>query len=156
MSSEIPCKERWYDDFSVGESFVLGSVEMVENDMINFACQFDPQPFHIDPGAAVDTIFGGLVASGCHTLSLMMKLNTEAFLGQHALGSPGIRELSWPAPTRPGDILTLTAKVLDMRLSESRPNLGLIEVHYEMTNQNGDLSLTAISTIMFAKRATSD
>ncbi|MDP6902122.1 MAG: MaoC/PaaZ C-terminal domain-containing protein, partial [Acidimicrobiales bacterium] len=66
MSSEIPCKERWYDDFSIGESFVLGSIEMVETEMINFATQFDPQPFHIDPKAAVDTIFGGLVASGCH------------------------------------------------------------------------------------------
>ena len=152
MSSQIPCKERCFEDFSTGESFVLGSVEMVEAEMINFATQFDPQPFHTDPQAAVDTIFGGLVASGCHTLSLMMKLNTEHFLGENALGSPGIRELSWPVPARPGDVLTLEVNILDMRVSKSRPNLGLIEVNYEMTNQNADLSLKAISTIMFAKR----
>ncbi len=156
MSSEIPCKERWYDDFSIGESFILGSIEMVETEMINFATQFDPQPFHIDPKAAVDTIFGGLVASGCHTLSLMMKLNTEHFLGTNALGSPGIRELSWPVPARAGDVLMLEVQILDMRVSNSRPNLGLIEVNYDMTNQNGDLSLKAISTIMFAKKSTSN
>ena len=149
MSSEIPCKERWYDDFSIGESFVLGSVEMVETEMINFATQFDPQPFHIDPKAAVDTIFGGLGAAGCHTLSLMMKLNTEHFLGKNALGSPGIRELSWPEPARASEVLTLEDQLFQMSMSTTRPKLGLIELNKNMTNKISTVCLKQI--IIFPK-----
>ena len=81
MPSDIPCNERWYEDFSEGESFLLGSVEMVEKEMLDFANQFDPQRFHIDPEAAAETLYGGLIASGWHTGSLMMKLTAEGFLG---------------------------------------------------------------------------
>ena len=83
---DIPCKERFYDDFSVGEKFSLGTVVMKEEEMINFATQFDPQRFHLDPEAAAQTIYGGLIASGWHTGSLMMKLLAEGFLGEHSVG----------------------------------------------------------------------
>ena len=94
MTSEIPVKDRYYEDFSVGESFTLGSVEMVEEEMIEFATQFDPQRFHIDPEAAARTVYGGLIASGWHTGSLMMRLSADYFLGESSLGSAGASELS--------------------------------------------------------------
>ena len=83
MTSDIPLKDRYYEDFSVGDSFTLGSVEMVEDEMISFATQFDPQRFHVDPEAAAQTIYGGLIASGWHTGSLMMRLSADDFLGDN-------------------------------------------------------------------------
>ncbi len=152
MSSKIPCKERWYDDFSVGESFLLGSVEMIEDEMIAFATQFDPQRFHIDAEAAAETIYGGLIASGCHTMSLMMRLSVEGFLGESCVGSAGLKELLFPAPVYAGDILTLRIEILDMRVSGSRPNLGFMEIKNEMVKQNGDLGLQTQGTMLIARK----
>ena len=102
MSSNIPCKDRWYEDFSVGESFTLGSVSMDAEEMLDFSTRFDPQRFHIDAAAAADTIYGSLIASGWHTGSLMMRLLAEGFLGEASQGSVGISEVTWPSPVRAG------------------------------------------------------
>ena len=139
---DIPFKERFYDDFSVGEKFSLGTVVMKEEEMINFATQFDPQRFHLDPEAAAQTIYGGLIASGWHTGSLMMKLLAEGFLGEHSVGAAGLSELSWPAPVRVGDVLTLTVEIMKKRESKSRQHLGLIEIKNQLVN---DVSQEAVA-----------
>ncbi len=153
---DIPCKERFYDDFSVGEKFSLGTVVMKEEEMINFATQFDPQRFHLDPEAAAETIYGGLIASGWHTGSLMMKLLTEGFLGEHSLGAAGLSELSWPAPVRVGDVLTLTVEIMKKRESKSRQYLGLIEIKNQLVNQNGEVALQAVPTMLIAMKDDSE
>ncbi|MBD53221.1 MAG: acyl dehydratase [Acidimicrobiaceae bacterium] len=153
---DIPCKERFYDDFSVGEKFSLGTVVMKEEEMINFATQFDPQRFHLDPEAAAQTIYGGLIASGWHTGSLMMKLLTEGFLGEHSLGAAGLSELSWPAPVRVGDVLTLTVEIMKKRESKSRQHLGLIEIKNQLVNQNGEVALQAVPTMLIAMKDDSE
>ena len=149
---DIPCKERFYDDFSVGEKFSLGTVVMKEEEMINFATQFDPQRFHLDPEAAAETIYGGLIASGWPTGSLMMKLLAEGFLGEHSVGAAGLSELSWPAPVRVGDVLTLTVEIMKKRESKSRQYLGLIEIKNQLVNQNGEVALQAVPTMLIAMK----
>ena len=153
---DIPCKERFYDDFSVGEKFSLGTVVMKEEEMINFATQFDPQRFHLDPEAAAETIYGGLIASGWHTGSLMMKLLAEGFLGEHSVGAAGLSELSWPAPVRVGDVLTLTVEIMKKRESKSRQYLGLIEIKNQLVNQNGEVALQAVPTMLIARKDDSE
>ena len=156
MTSEIPVKDRYYEDFAVGESFTLGSVEMVEKEMIEFATQFDPQRFHIDPDAAAQTVYGGLIASGWHTGSLMMRLSADYFLGESSLGAAGASELSWLAPVRAGDTLTLQIEVLSMRESNSRPNLGFLELAMELVNQNDETVIRVVPTMLIAKRQVAD
>ena len=153
---DIPCKERFYDDFSVGEKFSLGTVVMKEEEMINFATQFDPQRFHLDPEAAAETIYGGLIASGWHTGSLMMKLLAEGFLGELSVGAAGLSELSWPAPVRVGDVLTLTVEIMKKRESKSRQHLGLIEIKNQLVNQNGEVALQAVPTMLIAMKDDSE
>ena len=153
---DIPCKERFYDDFSVGEKFSLGTVVMKEEEMINFATQFDPQRFHLDPEAAAQTIYGGLIASGWHTGSLMMKLLAKGFLGEHSVGAAGLSELSWPAPVRVGDVLTLTVEIMKKRESKSRQHLGLIEIKNQLVNQNGEVALQAVPTMLIAMKDDSE
>ena len=156
MTSTVPVRDRCFEDFSVGESFVLGSVEMVEEEMLAFATQFDPQRFHVDAEAAAQTMYGGLIASGWHTGSLMMRLTAEGFLGEHCLGAAGLSELSWPAPVRVGDVLTLRVGILGMRESGSKPNLGFVELSSEMINQNDEVALRTVGTMLIAKKDSSN
>ena len=156
MTSTVPVRDRCFEDFSVGESFVLGSVEMVEEEMLAFATQFDPQRFHGDTEAAAQTMYGGLIASGWHTGSLMMRLTAEGFLGEHCLGAAGLSELSWPAPVRVGDVLTLRVGILGTRESGSKPNLGFVELSSEMINQNDEVALRTVGTMLIAKKDSSN
>src|SRR3979490_6902 len=113
---------RYYEDFHVGELIDLGSVPVSQADIIGFAQQYDPQPMHTDPNAASFTIYGGLIASGWHTGALFMSLLVRNLISQtSSLGSPGMEELNWPAPVRPGDTPTRQIEVLATRLSNSRP-----------------------------------
>ena len=152
MSSNIPCKDRWYEDFLVGESFTLGSVNMDAQEMFDFSTRFDPPRFHIDAAAAADTIYGSLIASGWHTGSLMMRLLTDGFLGDASQGSVGSSELTWPSPVRAGDTLTLKVEILSKRVSRSRPDIGLIEISNEMINQDGDVAMRTVPTMIIARR----
>jgi len=156
VTSTVPVRDRCFEDFSVGESFVLGSVEMVEEEMLAFATQFDPQRFHVDAEAAAQTMYGGLIASGWHTGSLMMRLTAEGFLGEHCLGAAGLSELSWPAPVRVGDVLTLRVGILGTRESGSKPNLGFVELSSEMINQNDEVALRTVGTMLIAKKDSSN
>jgi acyl dehydratase len=152
MSSNIPCKDRWYEDFSIGESFTLGSVNMDAEEMLDFSTRFDPQRFHIDAEAAADTIYGSLIASGWHTGSLMMRLLTDGFLGDASQGSVGISEVTWPWPVRAGDTLTLRVEILGKRVSRSRPDIGLVETSNEMINQDDNVAMRTVPTMIIARR----
>ena len=123
--------------------FELGSIDVEPHEVQAFAERFDPQPFHIDPQAAAQSPFGGIIASGWHTASLMMRLLTLGFLSPaSSLGSPGIDELRWLLPVRPGDRLTCRVTVLSAKRSRSKPDRGVVITFIEMRNQHGDTVLT--------------
>ena len=131
----------------------LGSVQVSQPDMIAFASKYDPQPMHLDPNAASFTIYGGLIASGWHTGALFMRLLVGNLISRSSsLGSPGMENLSWPAPVRPGDTLTGQIEVLEGRDSMTRPNMGIIRWRGEMRNQRGELVMSAIGTNFFGKK----
>jgi acyl dehydratase len=101
-----------FEDFTPGRVFELGSVEVTEHEIIEFAARYDPQPFHVDPDAAAETIFGGLIASGWHTCSMCMRLLVDGLLSRStSLGSPGMEQIRWTTPVRPGDQLTARSTV---------------------------------------------
>lgn len=131
----------------------LGNVQVSEADIIGFARQYDPQPMHLDPNAASFTIYGGLIASGWHTGALFMRLLVANLIaGTSSLGSPGMENLSWPAPVRPGDTLTGQIEVLEARGSMTRPSMGIVRWRGEMRNQRGELVMTAIGTNFFGRK----
>lgn len=141
---------RSFDDFRPGDVVDLGTVTITEEEIIAFARQFDPQPFHIDPDAAARSRFGGIIASGWQTAGLFMRLYAEGILNTTlSLGSPGVDHLQWPHPVHPGDILTGRWTVLDVRPSRTKPDRGVIHSRGEMLNQNGELvlSLEALNII---------
>ena len=135
--------ERYFDDFKVGERFRSKGVTLTEAEIISFALAYDPQPFHLDAVAAAQSPFGGLIASGLQTFALgwRMFLQEGAF-SACSLGSPGIDELRWTAPVRPGDTLRTEAEVIETRPSGSKPDRGTLKMAYRMTNQRGETVLT--------------
>lgn len=133
----MPPQPLFLDDIAVGDTFVTGSVTVTAEEILAFARQFDPQPFHLDAEAAIDSLFGGLAASGWHTASLTMRLLVEGFpLARGVIGASG--ELAWPRPTRPGDVLTVHGEVLQVTPSRSRPDRGMLLVRSETRNQHGE------------------
>ena len=115
--------EHTFDDFEPGQVYELGSKVVTEDEIVAFARQFDPQPFHLDPEAAKDSVFGGLIASGWHTGAMWMRLYVDSLLGGGSgQGSSGIEELRWLAPVRPGDTLSGRLTVLEATASESHPD----------------------------------
>jgi acyl dehydratase len=124
---------RYWEDFRVGQTFDLGSVTIDGDEMVHFAERFDPQPFHVDPVAAKDTPFGGLIASGWFTGSLFMRLYVDAVLaGAASQGSPGMSELRWLSPVRAGDVLTGRLTVLDVAPSSTKPDRGTVFLRGEL------------------------
>jgi len=145
--------ERYFEDFTVGESIELGSVQISAAEIIAFAEQFDPQPFHVDPARAEGSVFGGLIASGWHTAGLYMRLFAEGVLNRvPSFGSPGIEQLRWSRPVRPGDTLRARFTVLEVRPSKSRPDRGIVRSRGEMTNQDGEVALSLEATNFFGRR----
>ena len=139
---------RYFADYAVGAVFDCGSVSVDEDSIIAFAKEYDPQPFHVDP--AIDGPFGGLIASGWHTMSLVMRRLAEHYLSaESSLGAAGVDELRWPAPVRPGDTLRVRATVVAARASSSKPDRGIVRTLIEADNQDGGtaLSLVAVNFI---------
>ena len=142
-----------FDDFAPGQVVELGSVAVSEEEIVAFARQFDPQPFHVDPEAAKESVFGGLIASGWHTGAVWMRLYVDSLLGGAAsMGSPGIEELRWLAPVRPGDVLSGRLTVLETTPSERRPDRGTVRIRGEMVNQKGVTVLSMVSRGHFGRR----
>ena len=128
-----------WQDMEPGRTRVLGSVTPTRDEILAFARQFDPQPFHLDEEAARNSVFGALCASGWHTCAMAIRLMVDNFLSQAAsLGSPGMEGIQWLKPVFPGDTLTLHYSVLDKRPLASRPGVGLLRTRTEMTNQRGE------------------
>src|SRR5438270_599087 len=144
---------RYYEDFHVGDVIDVGSVSLSEADIIAFARQYDPQPMHIDPNAASFTIYGGLIASGWHTVSLFMRLLVENLVAHTtSLGSPGVDELRWSLPVRPGDTISGQMEILETRVSNSRPTMGIVRWRGEARNQKGQLVMSLLGTNFFGRR----
>jgi acyl dehydratase len=134
---------RHWEDFTKGETLELGSYEITRDEILEFARRYDPQPFHVDEEAAAAGPFGGLAASGWHTAAVFMRLFVDGILNSTAsMGSPGIEELRWTAPVRPGDVLTGRVRVLDSYPSERRPDRGTVVTHCEAVNQDGTVVMT--------------
>ncbi|GAC1332696.1 MAG: MaoC family dehydratase [Mycobacteriales bacterium] len=144
---------RYFEDFSVGLVVDLGTVSPSEEQIIAFARQYDPQPFHVDPVAAASSVYGGLIASGWHTGALYMRLYVDALLLDAAShGSPGMDELRWARPVRPGDTLRASFTVLATRASVRRPDRGSVRFAGAMTNQHGEDAMTLLATGLFGRR----
>lgn len=146
--------KRYWEDFAAGEVLELGTTAAVTQDgIITFARQYDPQYFHLDPEKAKVSIFGGLVASGWHTAAMVMRLWVDEIVSKTvSMGSPGVEELRWPGPVRPGDTLTARAVVLEVRPSRSRPEMGLVRWRAETTNQRNELVFTMTGTSFIGRR----
>jgi acyl dehydratase len=143
----------YLEDFTPGQEIELGSRSVSKEEIIAFATQFDPQLFHIDEDAAKETIYGGLIASGWHTVLLFMRLLADGLLANAAsMGSPGVDEVRWLKPVRPGDTLSARGVVKEVVPSRSKPDRGMIKTTYEMYNQDGEKVLSMKGLGMFGRR----
>ena len=148
MSAAFPAQreQRFFEDYLPGLVLEFGGQTVSADEVVAFARRFDPQPFHVDPEAAARGPFGGLIASGWHTGSLMMRLLVEHYLSPASLGSPGLDELRWLQPVRPGDTLTVRATVLEARRSQSKPDRGLVRSLLEVLNQRREVVMSVKAT----------
>ena len=144
---------RYFEDYVVGQKFGSGTVTVTAERIKSFAREFDPQPFHTDEEAAKKTFFGGLVASGWHTAAMSMRLFVESDITPEggSIGAGG-SDLSWPRPTRPGDVLRVESEILDLRPSRSRPDIGIMRVKLTTYNQNNEVVQIAHPTMIVPRR----
>lgn len=139
------------DDLAVGEEFHSAEHHLTESQINDFARQFDPQPFHLDRAAAEESFFQGLAASGWHTAAITMKLLVGSLpLGCGIIGAGG--EIQWPRPTRPGDVLRVTSKVLEIKPSRSKPDRGIVTVECLTRNQDGDVCQRMVTRLLVMRR----
>jgi len=144
---------RYFEDFPEGLVVELGEVALSEDEILAFARQFDPQPMHTDPVAARESIYGGLIASGWHTVGAYMRLLVDGVLGDSAsVGSPGVDNLRWLKPVKPGDRLHARLTVLEAKPSNSRPEWGIIRTRGEMTNQRAEVVMRVEAVNFFTRR----
>ena len=146
----VPVKDRYFEDYVPGAVFEYGRIAASEAEIIEFARRFDPQYIHVDLERAVQGPFGGLIASGWHTAAMMMRLIVDNFLPKSAsLGSPGIDELRWLRPVRPGDVLRVRLSVLEATRSRSKPDRGVVRSLCEVLNQDREvvMSLKGVNII---------
>ena len=143
----------YFDDFKVGDELTSPGVTITEAQIIEFALTFDPQPFHVDVTAAERSMFGGLIASGFHTAALTFRLLWQTgALNDGSIGSPGLDELRWLKPVRPGDTLHVVAKVIETRRSRSKPDRGIVKLAYTTKNQHGDVVMTVVGNQLMRLR----
>lgn len=147
---------QWYfDDFVPGQESELGSRTVTEDEIIAFARQFDPQPFHVDQEAAAQSIYGGVIASGWHTCALMMRMVLDGMRCEEAsMGSPGLDGVRWLHPVRAGDTLSLRHVTKEVKPSASKPDRGVVFTTWIATNQHGQQVCTIDGRAMFKKRST--
>ncbi|AGC43650.1 MaoC domain-containing protein [Myxococcus stipitatus DSM 14675] len=144
---------RYFEDFQPGETSEAGPYVISREEIIAFAKQFDPQPFHLSDEGGREGIFGGIIASGWHTASICHKLVVEHLLkGSASLGSPGLDELRWLRPVRPGDALTARFEVVSTTPSRSKADRGAIKFRFEVRNQSGEVVMTEIANALFSRR----
>jgi acyl dehydratase len=148
----LDAQRLYLEDLTVGRRFTSASRRLERDEIVAFARQFDPQPFHLDEAAARDTLFGGLAASGWHTAALTMRLQVESGLpvAGGIVGAGGA--FSWPNPARPGDVLRVETEVLEVKPSRSRPDRGMVTVKSETRNQRGDSVFTLTARLVVPRR----
>ncbi|MGH7610625.1 MAG: MaoC family dehydratase [Candidatus Dormibacteria bacterium] len=145
--------DLFWEDLEVGRAFQLGEHRVTQEEILDFGRRYDPQPFHVNPEAARRSHFQGLIASGWQSCAIWMRLYYEAVLRRSAsLGSPGVEEVRWLSPVRPGDVLTGEVRVLQARLSRSRPHWGLAQLGSELTGQDGVTRLSLRAWGLFGRR----
>jgi acyl dehydratase len=139
----VPIKERYFEDYPAGEVLEVGDHLVTREEIVAFASRYDPQPFHLDDDAARESIYGGLIASGWMTCSVVMRMLVDHVISPiSSMGSPGIDELRWLRPVRPGDRLRARVTVLETRRSSSRPDRGIIRLQQEALNQHDEVVLS--------------
>lgn len=142
---------RYFEDYVPGTVSEFGPLVVSQDEIIDFALKFDPQDMHIDPKTAANSPFGGLIASGWHTLSLIMRIFVDNYISAVAsLPSPGVDEVRWVRPVRPGDELRLRTTTIEARRSQSKPDRGLIRTRLEAVNQNDEpvASMVAMNFVL--------
>jgi acyl dehydratase len=149
----VPANQRFFEDYEAGRVYEFGTISVCEQDIIDFARQFDPQDFHIDPVKAASGPFGGIIASGWHTISVAMRLYVDHYLSHVAsLGSPGVDEVRWPTPLRPRDTLRIRVTILEARPSRSKPDRGIVRALVEAINQKDKLVLSMSVVSLLGRR----
>jgi len=143
----------YWEDFKVGDTGSIGERVVDRDEVIAFGKAYDPQPFHIDEKAAEESVFGGLIASGWHTVGMVMRMMVDSYLRDSAsLGSPGVDNVRWLKPVRPGDTIRATRTVVEARVSKSRPEMGVVKTKWEVFNQHGELVMSMEGYNMFSRR----
>lgn len=144
---------QWFEEFEVGQRFVSQGVTFTESSIIDFATRYDPQRFHIDKEAAAQTHFGGIIASGFQTLALSFRMFFQlGVIRESGIGAPGVEELRWTAPVRPGDTLHTEAEVIELTPSKSKSDRGVVRLRYTARNQRGEMVMTLIVPQIVARR----
>lgn len=144
--------QLWLDDIKVGARFETDKYEVSREDIVSFARQFDPQPFHLSNQAAIDTFFEGLAASGWHTAAITMRLLVTSGISI-ATGIIGASvEVVWPSPTRAGDVLHVELTVESVKVSKTQPDRGFVTVTYNTTNQNGETRQRTTANLLVFKK----
>lgn len=148
-----PASDRFFEDYVVGGTYDCGSFTLTEDEIIRFASQYDPQVMHTDPALAAEGPFRGVIASGWHTIAAAMRLLVDQFLPYNGLAAPGIDEVRWLQPVRPGDTLTLFVTVQQARRSRSKPDRGLVQTLMELKNRDGAVVLSMKPTNLVRTRS---
>ena len=144
---------RHLDDFTPGERFTTAGITLTEGQIIDFAMVYDPQPFHLDTNAAAQSPYGGLIASGFQTVALTFRLFIQTgIIADSSIGSPGIDELRWLAPVRPGDTLHAELEVLEVKPSRSKPDRGIVRLKHTARKPDGMIVCELERTVMFLKK----
>ncbi|MBF0168604.1 MAG: MaoC family dehydratase [Alphaproteobacteria bacterium] len=155
MSFGIEGIERWFEDYREGDIHRFGPILVTQEELLSFAARFDPQSIHTDSVKAQAGPFGGLIASGWHSCGLMMNLYARYYLSEcSSIASPGIDELRWPTPVRPGDQLSVQVSILEARPSESKPDRGFVRSLIEVLNQKDEIVLSMKAMNMIRRKPT--
>ncbi len=145
-------KERYFEDLKIGDRFKSETYKVTEEQIVAFAREFDPQPFHIDRDIAATTMFGGIFASGWHTAAITMRLFVHALnFAEGAIGL-GVDELRWPSAVKPGDFLQVETEIVDVRESRSKPRQGVIRIRNVTANQRGEIVQTMFASALVPRR----
>jgi acyl dehydratase len=143
---------RYAEDYKPGDTFDLGTYEVSRDEVVEFARQYDPFPFHVDEEAARKTIFGGIISSGWLTALVWLRLMHKHFITAEVVGSPGHEEMKWPAPVRPGDRLHGHLEIKESRVSKSKPDIGFVRYTAALTRQTGEQVFLTTSTLIVKSR----
>jgi acyl dehydratase len=150
----VPYRQRYFEDYAVGEVAEFGDHPVTEHEIVEFARRYDPQPFHVDTEAAKASVFGGLIASGWMTASCAMRMLVDHFISPlSSMGSPGVDELRWLQPVRPGDRLRMRVTTLESRRSQSKPDRGMLRFRWEVLRTDGAVVMTMTGWGMYEARA---